>query len=280
VIWDLVQSFTEEAATRGFEHAIPLEDSTRNAYYLMRDYADWLEGALWIVAEQELQASPVDPVQVGEHTVLLDCWRERDDPSCGHTFRIVDRPTVELSSRWPEWLASLDETLETVTIHALVLPPPVKDRIPSPLVLAYSHPLTGQMRLATLETERGHVVFSEKWKRVARWETEASGLVSGAIHWPEWREGIERDCCLDRCYREGVVEVGGGGTGGGGRDRQLFLDAVAIARDIQGGNSPRKREACRRCYMNDHCNRCNSTPTPSTLSPALVHLTFPAAARK
>jgi hypothetical protein len=242
VIWDLVQAFLSEAADRGFEHAILLTDPHRNAYFLMRDYADWLEGALHLIDEQEIDASPLDPIHVGEHSILTDCWQERADPSRrhGHTFRIVDRPNAIVHPNWNELLSSL--ALDSVTIHTLILPATVKDRLPSPLVLAYQHPLTSKLRLATLETERGRVQFTDKWLRLARWEMEGTL----AIHWPEWREGIERDQCLDKCYRETTVESVNCDA--------LELSAKAIAGEVTRDKGCRKQEACRRCYMDGYCN--------------------------
>lgn len=272
VAFDQCQAFLEEGADRGFEHIIPLQAHDRNAYILIRDYACWLEAAIYLVDEflpGRLAAS--DPVYLGDTPVHVDCWRERGSMECGHAFRITDRPDTDGHVRWNELLASLDPTLQEIVIHTFILPAPVKDRLASPLVLAYQD-ITGHLRLASRRTES--MVFNNKWTRVARWETEGRGR--DTIRWPEWREGITRDECLARCYEEYTVpriQVAG-----------LLDDAKVIAREILRDDSPKKQEVCRRCYMRGWCHgdeesrqgyRITSVRAPASTDPASL-----AAARK
>lgn len=256
---DLMQAFLNEGSGRGYEYGnlaaggIPVMAFDRNVYVLVQDYASWLEAAIYLVAEFSPVADlePVDPVDVGNGRVIeLACWRERSQPACGHAFRIFDRFPGEFDTYLPTWnelLAITDLTsLTTLTTHALCLPAAVKDRVPSPLCLAYAHPLTGHLRLATFNEEK--VKFTAAWRRIARWQT--ANLGDGQVAWPEWRAGIERDRCLDKCYRE--VEAGVPD------DRQkegLLEDASRISRGITAERlAVKRREVCPRCYMKNWCH--------------------------
>jgi hypothetical protein len=248
VVWDTTQAFLEEAADRGFEHTIPLLAFDRNVYSLLRDYACWLEGAIHLVDEFAPSLAALDPVRIGDRLVLLDCWLDRDDSTSAHTFRVTDRAatTADPPVRWNELLASLDPSIRSITLHSFLLPAPVKDRLASPLVLAYSHPINGHMRLATLDEERYQ--FTKNWKRTARWEQEGR---PDAIQWPEWREGIERDQCIGRCYQESVID-----TDTLAPDRQLLAyDTGLIVEELTDQPiAVRRRENCRRCMMAGYCH--------------------------
>jgi hypothetical protein len=249
VAWDVQQDFLTEAANRGFDHIIPVTSSERNSYLLMRDYACWLESAVHLLDEQSLDLTLMEPVYVRATPIYLDCWLEREHPECAHTFRIVDRKNTADHARWLELLASLDTSISQITVHSFILPAPTRDRLHSPLVMAYSHPLTGHMRLAQRDKEK--VIFGHGWKMIARWETENTGNIS-TILWPEWRDGIEKDTCLDRCYEESVIDLAD-------RDPEqtqtLLEDAGTIVQAIKAkGEQVRKWELCGRCRMNSYCH--------------------------
>jgi hypothetical protein len=240
VCWEYPLAFMEEAGERGYEHTIPLTALDRNAYVLMRDYACWLEGALRL-AEEVGELEQVDPVHVGKTPVLLNVWRDKEKPEEAHAFRIIDRPSRSLDPHWNELLASLDKSLTSVTIHAFVLPSPnKKDRLASPLCLCYAHPMTGQMRLSPIEGEKK---FAPSWRQIARWETENTGR--SAIGWPEWRNGIEKDKCLDQCYQSETFELSNFG--------RIQEDAKLIFGVIDKA-APRKQELCPRCYLKRWCH--------------------------
>lgn len=250
VCWEVPTAFLDEAGDRGFEHAVPLLAHDRNAYTLMRDYACWLEGALRLVAELGLEVAPADPAYVEGTPVLLDCWTGQWEPKAAHTFRVTDRATAGFSPRWLELLASLDPAVARVLVHTFILPAPAKDRLPSPLCMAYAHPMTGHLRLATHGREK--VTFTQSWKRVARWETENTGAME-TILWPEWREGIARDECLEKCYRKEAVELALAGDAE--FRRELMRDAGQIVAAMgRPGEAVRKRELCPRCYMRGYCH--------------------------
>lgn len=266
VAWEIPQLFMEEASNRGYDHAIPLLAFDRNAYTLIRDYACWLEGAVYLMDELALDLLPVDPVQVDRYPIALDCWQDRLHLDRAHTFRLVDRASADPRPKWLELLSSLHPEICEITVHSFILPSPVKDRLASPLVLAYAHPMTGSLRLAPRDKEK--LSFTQSWKRIARWETENTGAIE-TILWPEWREGIERDQCLDRCYMEHVLDFTE-------RDDTVRRDAIAIARDIDKGGGVRKREMCPRCMMRGYCHgseeerqsyRVPTSATPDHSSP-------------
>jgi hypothetical protein len=248
---EIATLFLDEAGARGFESVIPNYRLDRNLYVLMRDYACWLEGAASLVGGLRLELAPAAPIALaGEDLALVpSAWVETGDHTAAHVFRVSERAPDADDPRihWPELVASLLPGVVTVILHTLLLPAPSKDRIPSPLVLAYSHPMTGHLRLATLDHEGAR--FSPAWKRVARWELDST---DAAILWPEWRAGIERDRCLGRCYVETRYEFGERGKEG---RRELERDIVQIAAAMaRTPEAARKREACPRCMMRGLCH--------------------------
>jgi hypothetical protein len=80
----------------------------------------------------------------------------------------------------------------------------------------------------------GETGFSSKWTRVGRWEEE--------FGWGNWRDGIDRDQCIDQIYRHATIYPS--------RDddylREIREDAAAIAAAIPLPH-PRLRENCSIC---------------------------------
>lgn len=247
VAYNVPGEFLDEAGTRGFEHAIPVAEIERSVYTFMRDYACWLEGAIYLAHEVigHTTISSLRPIYVKGSDVDSSCWVESDRSDHGHVFRIADRPSTSYSPHWPELLASLSGDLVEVAIHTFVLPAPTRDRIASPLCMAYAHPMTGQLRLAT----RGRETFSGNWKRLARWELNDT---MPEFRWPEWRLGIERDECLGRCYSEDIVDFIEQSSDD---RRQLLRDAELIVDSIgHPSDGIRKHELCGRCMMRGYCH--------------------------
>ena len=254
---EIPQAFLAEGADPGYETRIPVESYDRNAYVLVKDYADWIEGGLQLAREllpASLTPAPVIPL-AGGHTVRLAAWQE-DEQDGGriHTVRLTSRAPSDLTeyvSCWNDLLAACLPAaglphVTGITVHLFLLPVPVKDRLPSPLCLAYAHPMTGHLRLATFAGEK--TAFGPNWRRIARWQT--ANLGDGEVSWPEWRAGIERDRCLDRCYREVELEVPEE------RQREAILeDAGRIAGEMAAERlAARRRESCPQCVMQKWCH--------------------------
>lgn len=247
-----VDAFTDEATERGYTHPIPVSDPRRNAYTLIKDYACWLEGALHLAEELDLvgEVEPLPLVAAGaDLQVHVDAWAGQWEPHVAHTFRLADRATSPLAPftpKWPEVAAALSGCTE-VRVHAFLLPAARKDRLPSPLCLAFQHPLTAHLRLATLPSA-GEKEFGRGWKKVARWELVNTDM---AFTWPEWRDGIDNDQCEDKCWEHHTWKPGWSPEQLAREYRSFkqIVEAVAL-----GSGAIRKREVCGRCYMVGLCH--------------------------
>jgi len=211
--------FLNEAASAGFLYP------SGDPFTLAQDYSCWLDGALRIVEELGLRLTPAPPaVAAGKRIQIESAYT---DASTLHLFLIGSDPD---ESKWPILLAQLAEPL-TIELHLFPLPSARGGRLSTPLTIAYRHPLTGSLRLATLSGETG---FSSKWTRVGRWEEE--------FGWGNWRDGIDRDQCIDQIYRHATIYPS--------RDddylREIREDAAAIAAAIPLPH-PRLRENCSIC---------------------------------
>lgn len=220
--------FLNEAAYAGFLYP------SGDPYTLAQDYSCWLDGALRIVEELGLQLRPLptlafpNRLHIGVENAYLDSLGSL------HLFLIGSDAEEE---KWPLLLAQLAEPL-VIELHLFPLPSARGGRLSTPLTIAYRHPLTGSLRLAALDDEKG---FSPKWTRVGRWEEE--------FRWGDWRDGIDRDQCIHQIYRPFTIYPE--------RDpdalREIREDAAAIAAAIPLPQ-PRLRENCPICPYNTICH--------------------------
>lgn len=210
------------AAAHGF-----LYPPNSDPYTLAQDYACWIDGALRLVEELGLRAWVAEPLQLSPDTALTlsGAWRTH---SALHLFLIGD----SLNS-WPVWTAQLAH--HSIHVYSFTLPSVRDGRLRSPLTTCYKHPTLNLLRLATLDTERG---FSPKWSKIARWE-------DSTFTWPEWREGINRDRCLNKIVTHVELE--------GVEDDELRQDALAII-NSSSTPAPRLREACTNCQFKGVCH--------------------------
>lgn len=239
---ELRDAFIRHAAQPGFSYPKAVD-----YYVLAHDYATWIEGAAELIAEQRLELGPLQPLalcEVKPHQIHVDGWL--DSQGIVHIWRLTDSfPTSDkpdaYTAHWPEMVAQA-ATKAPCCVHLFRLPSVRLSRLPSPLVMAYEHPMTGQIRLHRINAEgKG---FNKSWKRKARWEYQDE------MNWQEWRDGIERDQCLDticRDYLLPAIDVEG--------RKEIKHDLRAICEVISGVTKlPRKRESCDRCEYSDWCH--------------------------
>lgn len=216
--------FLSDAGRRGFIYPPDCE-----AYYLAQDFACWIEGAMRVVEELGLDVRELSPLRVGDERLSLDGFISAQDIL--HLFRISD----DGDDKWDSLCAQLFIPSE-IHIHSLHLPSVRAGRLPSPLVMLYKHPSLNLLRLAPLEGES----FSAKWKRSARWESR--------YEWKDWREGIDRDRCLDRIYSHSTIPLKGS------EELLEIRSDIEIISPLISSNSPRKREVCGRCLYHQFCH--------------------------
>lgn len=180
-------------------------------FELAKDYSSWIDGALRLLAE----GSRPDVVRVvsdlGDHRL-----------------------------RWPELVKMAVELYPVVEVVQIKLPSIRKHRLLSPLSLVYRHPMTGELRLARVDKEQK--AFSNAWQRIGRWEMPE-------FSWQEWRQGIDRDRCMDQVierYQVPTISY---------QERQKVLNdiehiSVALAKPLH----PRLWEACENCIFNGYCH--------------------------
>jgi hypothetical protein len=226
------EEFLAEAAGRGFEYPEKAE-----VYVLANDYASWLEGALHLAQEQPYNLGPLGLVDLGGTSIRLSGYSDR--AGAAHFFRVT--PAFDgYRLHWPELLAFSLGNYPRAVVHRYRLPQSREGRLPSPLCLAYRHPMTGRLRVARRDKEK--VSFSKTCKRVARWEETD-------IDWPEWRTGIDLDQAMSLCYDEVTFE----NELTSAEAREIRKDADAMLSAIEK-KQPRKREGCHGCMMNLYCH--------------------------
>ena len=222
------QEFLMEAGERGYQYP------QGEPYVLAQDYASWLDGALRIIPQLDLQPLPL--LGVEDHYVQVDGYAEGNH---AHIFRVShDFDTV---ARWPEMM--LFGHFDPITVHLFKLPTAAAGRLCSPLSMAYRHPMTGGLRISRLEGEQK--AFNQSWKRVGRWELEAS--------WEEWMTGIEKDQCLKSIYRSHEYSPDINPDVAEESQRTIRRDMSHIISAIDKPQ-PRKREFCRSCSMIGLCH--------------------------
>lgn len=219
--------FLSEASSRGF-----IYPNEGNPYYIAQDYSCWLDGVIRIVEEMGIDAEPAPTIPIYRSFVKIDNAYLSPNGVL-HLFRISDSD----DAKWDELFAQLIPDVKEIQIHSFPLPTLRKGRLPSPLVLIYKHPAMNILRLAPLEGER----FSAKWKRSARWEDR--------YDWNEWREGINRDQCLDRILIEKSIIP----SLDPDEAESIKIDAATIASFIPR-QWPRQRESCPRCTFHLFCH--------------------------
>lgn len=243
---ELRDEFIRRAAQPGFSYP-----QASDYYVLAHDYASWIEGAAELVGEQLQEIGPLQPLalcDVPPHKVQVDGWLDAE--GIVHIWRLTDSfPTSDkpdaYTAHWPEMVAQTATKLPCC-VHLFRLPAIRMSRLNSPLVISYEHPMTGQTRLARINADAGKG-FSKTWKRVARWEFQEP------VSWQEWRDGIERDQCLDAIVRDYLLpELDTEAR------KEIKHDLRGICEVIGGVNKlPRKRESCDRCEYSDWCHGSN-----------------------
>jgi hypothetical protein len=221
-----VYDFLGDAASSGFIYP------AGEAYYMAQDYACWIEGALSLVAEWNLEVRALPGIKVESNIVRVDnAYVDSDDMI--QIFRVSDAEVGE--EKWDSSIALLHEPKE-IRIHSFHLPSLRKGRLSSPLVTGYRHPSKSFqiVRLAPLEGES----FNAKWTRCTRWEERFS--------WVNWREGIDKDQCMDRIYLSESLPATS-------KLDEIRKDAAEILAVIRNP-SPRKREVCPRCLYHRYCH--------------------------
>ena len=234
--------FLRRAAEPGFTYP-----NAADYYVLAHDYASWMEGAVHLIAEQLDTIGPMQPLAVCEidkSRIQVDGWMDAN--GIVHIWRMVDKLPSEdsddYSPHWPEMVAQAC-TRAACVVHLYRLPAVRLSRVSSPLCLAYEHPMTGQMRLARFNRAEGKN-FNRDWKRKARWEYQ------GEVSWQDWRDGIERDQCIEQVARDYIIaelepeEI-----------KSIKHDLRAICDLLSGKQKlPRKRESCGRCEYLRYCH--------------------------
>lgn len=231
--------FLWHASHSGFNYGAKELD----VYTVAQDCGSWLDGALRIVRETAEGMIPIPDYDLGGfHSLHIEGYRNGDGEF--HVFRTRSNLGDE-HPRWPEMaLWALGETRDIV-VHSFRFPPLARKsnlfRLASPLSVAYRHPAFPTYRLARVEGD-GTLQFSNAWKRCGRWELD--------IPWKEWREGIERDQCLDKVMRVEVAEPVKWRS-------ELKRDMDEIIADlVRGELGPRKREGCDSCAYQRFCHGC------------------------
>jgi len=221
--------FLTEASTAGFLYP------SGDPFTLAQDYSCWLDGVLRIVEELGLRLIPIPPLQVGPGA-RIQVETAYDSPVDGtlHLFLIGSDADAH---RWPLLLSQLLQPV-AIQVHLFPLPSARGGRLSTPLTIAYRHPLTGTLRLATLDGEKG---FSPKWLRVGRWEE--------GFEWGEWREGINRDQCMEQIYQHRLIYPRLEPE----QLKEIRGDALAIINAIPFPH-PRLREACTICPYSTICH--------------------------
>lgn len=235
--------FLRRAAEPGFTYP-----KAADYYVLAHDYASWMEGAVHLITEQLTAIGPMRPLAVCDidaHRITVDGWIDANGTV--HIWRLVNTlPSGDTEDdyrpHWPEMVAQTF-TKAACVMHLYRLPAVRLSRVNSPLCLAFEHPMTEQMRLARLNRSEGKS-FNKEWKRKARWE-----YVDG-IAWQDWRDGIERDQCIEQIARDYILaELEPD------ERKSIKHDLRAICDLLSGKQKlPRKRESCGRCEYLRYCH--------------------------
>lgn len=230
--------FLTDAASAGY-----IYPSTADPYLCARDHGSWLSGAIHLASELDLhpvKRVPGCPVKVNAY---------EDSLGGIHLFRAVESVTTPFRLRWPEYTVAAYYHPALLTTHLVRLPRVTNDgRLHSPLSRGYRHPLTGNYRLARLDSDKA---FSTQWIRRGRWEAEE---VDG-ISWEEWRRGIDLDCCMEQCISHVDVPLPDPILLAGIRSD---LDRAITESGQPVTTLPRKREMCAACIVRDVCHRPDS----------------------
>lgn len=217
--------FLIEAAGRGFQYP------EGEPYDLAKDYSSWIDGALRLVTEG-LAPEPLPAFKFEGDLISLNGFSAE---GAWYVVEVVSNLGERL--RWPNIIAQLMD--QPVTIVQVKLPQVTKRRLQSPLSLAYKQPITGQLRLARLDSEK--ISFGPAWKRIGRWEVPE-------IHWSEWRSGIERD----RCYAM-IVSAQPGRDLSKDEKRKALNDIEHMMIEMSKVH-PRKWETCETCTFKGVCH--------------------------
>ena len=221
-----VYDFLGDAASVGFIYP------AGEAYYMAQDYACWIEGALALIAEWNLEVKALPGIKLESNIVRVDnAYMDADRMI--QILRVSDAEVDE--EKWDSSIAMLHDPKE-IQIHSFHLPSIRKGRLTSPLVTAYRHPSKSFqiVRLAPLEGES----FNAKWTRTSRWEER--------YPWSSWREGIDKDQCMDRIYSTDSLPI----TANVSDIRKDASEILSVIRNP----SPRKREVCPRCLYHRYCH--------------------------
>jgi hypothetical protein len=229
------EAFLEEAAVRGFEYP----GDVNLPYTAAKYYASWIDGAVRIAQEMAGPLTPMEPRNVAGLQVDPEGYY---DANRGLHFFRVTSSFSPYTIHWPEMIAMLTDNAREATVHRLHLPSLIVGRIPSPLCLCYSHPMTGVKRLARL-MEEDERKFKRQWVRTGRWELPE-------IDWPEWRLGIDRDQCMNLIYDKAVVD-----------EKQIplntLMDAGKVLKsipDLAAAPAVKKHEVCSDCMYKLFCH--------------------------
>lgn len=229
------QNASQEAAQKFIDGAMSgYAYPSGEPYTLAQDYATWLDGALRVVEEFRTRLQPLAPVTINGQE--LDCGAYADS---GQIVAYRVTTSFDYSPHWPDFLIQ-GQYEQPLTVRLLRLPSARDGRLPSPLSLGYRHPATGLIRLSRLTGEK--VSFGPSWKRVGRWEIDAS--------WEEWRTGIDRDECMGLVYAEKELEPTEDA-------KDILRDAERIVEEITSGSLDslaRHREGCQSCAYRLVCH--------------------------
>jgi len=231
-----VWGFTDEAAGRGYLYG------KGEPYTIAQDFACWLDGTLRLVIEGGIDREPLRLYQLGEHCLHVDGWTDTEGRI--HLYRAVSR-LGDQALRWPELAVLAFEPEKEVFIHQYCLPQTRGGRLLSPLSIGYKHPKieNNPIRLARLDLDGKEQNFKNTWKKIGRWECPD-------IPWAEWRQGIDKDQCLDmieETYSPPMLDA-----------EQAYavkgdLEKMAVVME-KPASWPRYREACPGCFYQGLCH--------------------------
>lgn len=232
-IEEMIQSFLSEAASPGFIYP------EGEAFTLVQDHASWLDGALRLIEEEFQPMEQLPLYRIGEHHISVEGWTDGEE---AHIFRCHSTLGAR-ELRWPELaLTGLDG--RAIAVHVYRLPQCRNGRLLSPLSMAYKHPSFAniQYRLAKIDGDKN---FKSSWKKEARWE------IQPPIEWREWRQGIERDKCLDAIRETYTINPT---LDDSERDRLIFDIEQMVEAQNRPSIFPRYRERCSSCSFKGLCH--------------------------
>ena len=176
------------------------------------------------------------PIDADPYTLVNDCamWLDGVLRIAAETFSPSTLYTTSAST-WEQLLLGCEGG--GALIH-FPIPPIRSGRMRSVLTVAFRHPMTQHVRLATFNDESG---FSPKWSPLWRWEHPE-------FTWEDWRAGIDADRCMGKVYTElAIPAIEGEEKESILRDAEAILAAIPL-------EHPRLRGVCDRCHFRSGCH--------------------------